>query len=73
MGYSAYKAWTTGTASLNPNTVQLTKVRFHDRFFRSKVLQLIKLVPVARCNALYHSTWVESDLDAFVLRTEKTN
>ncbi|KAI4124538.1 MAG: hypothetical protein LQ338_004749 [Usnochroma carphineum] len=25
MGYSAYRAWTTGTASLNPNTVQLTK------------------------------------------------
>lgn len=25
MGYAAYKAWTTGTASLNPNTVQLTK------------------------------------------------
>ncbi|KAL9601377.1 MAG: hypothetical protein Q9219_002553 [cf. Caloplaca sp. 3 TL-2023] len=26
MGYSAYRAWTTGTRSLNPNTVQLTKV-----------------------------------------------
>ncbi|KAL8839992.1 MAG: hypothetical protein Q9170_001534 [Blastenia crenularia] len=25
MGYSAYRAWTTGTASLNPSTVQLTK------------------------------------------------
>ncbi|KAL8916313.1 MAG: hypothetical protein Q9208_008580 [Pyrenodesmia sp. 3 TL-2023] len=25
MGYAAYKAWTTGAASLNPNTVQLTK------------------------------------------------
>lgn len=25
MGYASYRAWTTGTASLNPNTVQLTK------------------------------------------------
>lgn len=25
MGYAAYRAWTTGTASLNPNTLQLTK------------------------------------------------
>ena len=27
MGYSAYRAWNTGMASLNPNTVALTKVR----------------------------------------------
>lgn len=26
MGYSAYRAWTTGMASLNPQTVELTKV-----------------------------------------------
>ena len=26
MGYSAYRAWNTGTSSLNPSTIQLTKV-----------------------------------------------
>ena len=26
MGYSAYRAWTTGMSSLNPATVELTKV-----------------------------------------------
>lgn len=26
MGYAAHRLWTTGTASLNPATVQLTKV-----------------------------------------------
>ena len=26
MGYSAYRAWNTGMSSLNPNTVELTKV-----------------------------------------------
>ncbi|KAL8705231.1 MAG: hypothetical protein Q9201_001647 [Fulgogasparrea decipioides] len=25
MGYAAYRAWTTGTTSINPQTVQLTK------------------------------------------------
>ncbi len=28
MGYAAHRAWITGTASLNPITVQLAKVRF---------------------------------------------
>jgi benzodiazapine receptor len=27
MGYSAYRAWTTGMASFNPETRELTKVR----------------------------------------------
>ena len=33
MGYSAYRAWNTGMSSLNPSTIELTKVLIRVAFF----------------------------------------
>ena len=51
MGYSAYRAWNTGMASLNPNTVALTKVTI----LTACSLQDEEADPVASISKAQHS------------------
>lgn len=70
MGYSAYRAWNTGMSSLNPRTIELTKVSttaMQDPA-RANGWDL-----AARRYALHHPAGPQFGLDAALLRLEATH
>lgn len=66
MGYAAHRAWTIGTASLIPTTVQLTKVR-NGRHCDIFEIPNSCFPWLARRNALHYAAWSEPYLDAPLL------
>jgi len=66
MGYTAYRAYTTGMASTHPHAVALAKVGSITSHRPSKERHLT--VPLAaRGHALHHPAWVESPVDTPLL------
>ena len=70
MGYAAYRAWTTGMSSMNPTIRDLTKASIYES---GGDYWLMRVIPLARRNSIYHSAWSKSHMDAYLLQIQASH
>lgn len=68
MGYTAYRAYTAGASSMNPNTVALAKVRAYQTYLPTESNTIL-----ARSDALLYPACLEPPVDTSLLRPWTTH